>query len=427
MTTKRIAHNYQPTARQAEAHASTARWTLFGGAWYGGKTRWLCEEIRALMLDYAGIEVALGRYNYQRLTEPTQAYDVMHRVLEPELLANQYKSAPAWTQLTNGSRVTFVGLKDYHPGAEYGAIAVDQAEEVPWDVLAALDSRLRQVLPNGKRPHYRMLLTCNPTGGQLKTIFINRRDSSSEQVYAPEEFAFVRALPQDNPYRDATYIDRQRRLLDQWSYRRYLEGEWDTFEDQVFSDFSYRLHVTSPFTIPTDWPKWFAIDYGFTSPFCCLWFTRSPEGVVYIYRESHEAGLTVAQQVGRIRAHHDTELCHGNVADPSIWSRDQHGESIAQNYINLGLQDLKPAYNDRIAGVSRVHRYLREEPTLQIFETCVNLLRTLPGLKRDPHRPEDVDTRGDDHSYDCLRYGLMATQSQMIEEVIVAHIRGRRR
>lgn len=46
------------------------------------------------------------------------------------------------------------------------------------------------------------------------------------------------------------------------------------------------------------------------------------------------------------------------------------------------------------------------EPGLVVFETCANLIRTLPALPYDAVRVEDVDTHAEDHAYDALRYAL---------------------
>ena len=45
---------------------------------------------------------------------------------------------------------------------------------------------------------------------------------------------------------------------------------------------------------------------------------------------------------------------------------------------------------------------------LQIFSTCFDLIRTLPGLVHDKNNPEDVDTKGEDHPADDTRYGVMS-------------------
>lgn len=43
-----------------------------------------------------------------------------------------------------------------------------------------------------------------------------------------------------------------------------------------------------------------------------------------------------------------------------------------------------------------------------MFETCQDLIRTLPALQHDPDRPEDVDTDSEDHAPDEARYACMS-------------------
>ena len=44
---------------------------------------------------------------------------------------------------------------------------------------------------------------------------------------------------------------------------------------------------------------------------------------------------------------------------------------------------------------------------IYFFDTCKNMIRTLPQLKYDETYPEDVDTKQEDHLYDELKYFLM--------------------
>ena len=99
------------------------------------------------------------------------------------------------------------------------------------------------------------------------------------------------------------------------------------------------------------------------------------------------------------------------IADPSIFD-ESRGESVARmmerspNFIYWQGGD-----NTRLAGKMQVHNRLAFDgegrPMLQIFSTCKNCIRTLPALVYDSVHPEDVDTRGEDHIYDMLRYVLM--------------------
>lgn len=74
-----------------------------------------------------------------------------------------------------------------------------------------------------------------------------------------------------------------------------------------------------------------------------------------------------------------------------------------------------PANNERLPGWQVIRRTLveLEIPTplgarsrLQVFSTCTSLIKTLPALQYDRVRVEDLDTNGDDHDGDALRYGL---------------------
>jgi hypothetical protein len=42
------------------------------------------------------------------------------------------------------------------------------------------------------------------------------------------------------------------------------------------------------------------------------------------------------------------------------------------------------------------------------FATCHDTIRTLPALQHDTARPEDVDTSGEDHAADEIRYACMS-------------------
>ena len=42
------------------------------------------------------------------------------------------------------------------------------------------------------------------------------------------------------------------------------------------------------------------------------------------------------------------------------------------------------------------------------FDGCVDSIRTLPALQHDPDHMEDVDTEGEDHAPDEIRYACMS-------------------
>ena len=71
----------------------------------------------------------------------------------------------------------------------------------------------------------------------------------------------------------------------------------------------------------------------------------------------------------------------------------------------------EPGNHARIDGKMQVHHRLvfdmQGMPMLQVFNTCRHFIRTLPALVYDEADVEDIDTDGEDHIYDELRYVCM--------------------
>ena len=91
------------------------------------------------------------------------------------------------------------------------------------------------------------------------------------------------------------------------------------------------------------------------------------------------------------------------------------GEGYNRSGFNVtGVLFIK-ANNDRIQGKMEVHRRLKcdyvdgiPQPRLKVFKSCEHFWRTMPNMREDPKRPEDVEHEGiEDHPYECFRYGCM--------------------
>ena len=65
----------------------------------------------------------------------------------------------------------------------------------------------------------------------------------------------------------------------------------------------------------------------------------------------------------------------------------------------------------RMDGKMQIHHRLSFDengiPLLYVFHTCKHFIRTVPNLVYDESNVEDVDTAGEDHIYDELRYVCM--------------------
>jgi hypothetical protein len=123
--------------------------------------------------------------------------------------------------------------------------------------------------------------------------------------------------------------------------------------------------------------------------------------------------MPVSQQAETILMLDKTEQIRMRLADPSIWVHHgnvETGENVSQIFEKVGL-NFQPANNDRKAGKNIIHEMLAPAadglPRLQVFSSCTNTIRTIPALPYDKNRPEDIDTRAEDHVYDTWRYGLI--------------------
>jgi len=254
-------------------------------------------------------------------------------------------------------------------------------------------------------------LTKNP----LETFNIlrgSKRWFPEELKSRAKEFVFIRSLPEDNPFLPQSYWD-ELNSLPPALYRAWVLGDWDVFEGQAFTVWDRYAHVIPPEEIPTHWPKWRAVDWGFAKPWCCLWLAKDPDlGRIKVYREAYEINLTDRAQARMIKEQTPESGVQITYADPSMWAKKNVADVVTSTFNEYAAEGvvLIKADNDRLAGKRKVDRALAKLPDglpgLQVFETCTNLIRTLPALPYDKVHVEDVDTDAEDHPYDTLRYGL---------------------
>src|SRR5262249_14919273 len=106
--------------------------------------------------------------------------------------------------------------------------------------------------------------------------------------------AFIPATVHDNKIlldKQPNYIARLMSLPER-ERKALLEGNWDIFEGQYFSEFDRALHVIKPFMPPDDWNRFVCGDYGYTAPSAIYWVAIDPKGNLYVYRELYGSGKT---------------------------------------------------------------------------------------------------------------------------------------
>ena len=431
MASKRLAMP-TPNQKQDAAFREKHRYVGYGGARGGGKSWFVRWKAVLLCLRYPGIKVLITRKTYRELFNnhiaPLQA------MLEPAGVAHYNKSDKIF-RFPNGSTITFGycandGDLGQYQGAEFDIWFADEAGQFQESWLVMIDACVRGANTFPKRTYF----TLNPGGpshGYFKRLFIDRRYTEDEH---PEDYAFIQALVTDNVALMESQPEYKRSLekLPPKIREAWLNGSWDVYEGQFFEDFVDRpehyndrqwTHVIEPFEIPKDWKIYRSFDWGYAKPFSCGWWAVDHDGVAYRILECY--GCTKTPNEGLkwsppevFAKIHEIETEHRwlrgkhiiGIADPAIWDAET-GESIA-DVAARNQVFFSPGDHKRIPGWMQVHYRLRFDengmPMMYIFRNCKAFIRTIPILMYDEHKPEDLDTDGEDHVADEVRYFCMS-------------------
>jgi phage terminase large subunit len=216
-----VKNNYIPTPTQEKAHRATQRYKLFGGAMGGGKSKWLCEEIKELSMQFPGNRGVICRYHLSDFKNST--LKTLLETIPQELILN-HNLAEHTITLVGGSEIIYLGLSEEEnvsklKSMELGWFAIDEASEIQKNHFLLFQSRLRRRLPNGSFPKYYGLLASNPDDCWLKDDFVLQGGGS--------DYVFIPSLPKDNPFLPLDYEAQLRKTYPEDWVKRFLEGSWD--------------------------------------------------------------------------------------------------------------------------------------------------------------------------------------------------------
>lgn len=431
----------------------------WGGAKGGGKS----EVVGPKCLQHVARYPRHARVLILREDFP-QLSDLMERMApQCEAAGGVYnKSEKVW-RFPQGASIRFGYFKGGktkapHWGKEFTLIVIDEVTRCIATEAEYL--KLMLSLRNGHGIPGQIITLTNP-GGQghnwWKARFLGVPPKTVQHDKSGLARVFIPALLSDNPTLDPVDPETGERTGE---YRAALEGlgaaekaaflggDWDAFEGTVFRlvkgvhtwDQAQFTARTGHDTIPAEWTRWRVMDWGFARPFAIYWLAVDPRGRAWCYREWYgvatngSGGIVpnqgvsmepklVAQKIARIEKAAEEREVHA-YADPACWARGQgdHGGGPSVTEVMAG-EDVhwNKARNDRISGKMALHERLRYDaatfdetkpptwPAL-VFLTgaCPEALRTIPAVVYDKHVPEDVDTDGEDHAYDAIRYFCMA-------------------
>ncbi len=402
---------------------------LYGGAAGGSKSTSLLMYALRSCARYPGLQAFWFRRSFPELEQ--SVLRMLARYGNAKALDARYNGTTHELRFANGSILTFAHAKNPAEAtallsAEINLLLIDERTTMPPDVVDLLYTRVRSGVPGV--PCLGIRSATNPGNighSRVKTEYVEATNHGSREIIdqSKRRRIFIQAKVSDTPQLGQEYRDSLAGLGEKLQ-KAYLDGDWDVFAGQMFSEWRYARHVLDPISLPASLQRYNGIDWGFAKPWAVLWAAVDEDGRAWIYRELYKPQVGESDQARLIReAEADGEHLAARYADDAMWATRGEAKPIADVYAENDVH-LTPAGKgggSRINGWQRVHTYLKDGPAcphhralgwqtcpmLHVFSTCANLIRTLPAL---PHAtkgdPEDADTNAEDHAPDALRYLL---------------------
>ena len=406
---------------------------LYGGAAGGGKSF-------TLLMDYANHALhaesdgkssngVLFRRTYKELE---QLINESQNVFLP--MGWKFSKDKLMWQSPAGSRLYLSYLNSFddalgHRGFEYDWQGFDELTLWPTDLeYEYLGTRLR----SSKGVRLRRVCTTNPGGPGhdwvLKRWKIDENPLGMKPYHTDIKLAdgrtvrktkiFIPARLQDNKYlyEDGQY-EADLRSKPEHIQKMLLDGRWDVVEGAFFTEWNPDIHIVPPRTLPKEWRRWMAMDWGSSRPYAGLWACQSPDGTIYIYREiygdggaankgTYESAVDVAEKIRDLEIM-SQEYITERYLDASCWDDDGNATTIADQFATRSIV-FQPSYKKRKASsVSIARDWLRivnGKSKLKVFSTCKHFIRICPTIQIDNIDHEQYSKTGENHIMDAWMY-----------------------
>ena len=403
---------------------------LYGGAAGGSKSTSLLMYALRSCVRFPGLQAFWFRRSFPELRQ--SVLRMLGRYRYAKELGARWNEGNFELRFANGSILTFSHAKNIQEAAaflsaEINLLIIDERTTIAPGVVDMLYSRVRSGVAGV--PCLGVRSATNPGNighGRVKAEYVKATQHGMEEI--TDRFnrrrLFIQARVTDTPQLGDEYRANLAGL-DEKLRKAMEEGDWSTFEGQVFPELTWDRHVVQPVALPPSWRRYVGVDWGYTAPWAVGWFAVDEDGRIWLYREIYETGVGEEEQARRILAAEAAdEHIAVRYADDAMWAVRGSAKPIADVYQAQGCH-LTPAGKgpgSRIAGWQRIHTYLMEGPAcphhralgwdscpmLHVFSTCPKWFDELSEL---PHsttgNPEDADSNAADHLADLTRYVLL--------------------
>ena len=439
----------------------TEREVFFGGAGGGGKSvngmgkfgQQLAVEHRRYEDGQITNSKAWGLYLRRTMPDLRQAIDRSHQIftdIDPDATYNVNDHIWTFPSCANAhfqfGHMESEASKYKYKSSEFTYVFLDELTEFTETMYEYIDTRIRTSDPVLAE----MLQLCsasNPDGPGL--LWVRKRfiEGKTPEVTYRKQFrlrdgriknydsVFIPARLEDNPV-----------LLAQGSYEAsllnkrpevreaILNGNWYVNAGAFLANiWDSAMHVCPNHDIPKNAFKFRMCDPGLTAPSSVMWAYVDREECITIFHALNVRNHDAPMLAGRIREieqyyglwddEANESMLNGPIDEDAFSRNLAGGPSYAKLMRDCGIRWVR-SNKDRFNGTAEVVRRLNarvkpikkpgeeapplpDRPMLRFMERCKSPIETLPILQADPNDPNDVDTKGNDHDWDAVRYGCM--------------------
>lgn len=408
---------YQPFGAALDLMYFKGPEVILSGPAGTGKSRACLEKIHLVCEKYPGARVLILRKTRQSITQTAQVTFETKVVPAGQLGTRiRWRTTEQEYRYPNGSKIAIGGLDNATKimSAEYDVIYVQEAIEVEEAEWEQATTRLR----NGVVPYQQMIADTNPQSPH-HWIMRRVRDGKLEMMESRHEDnprLFDQVTKEPTP-EGRVYLSKLDALTGVRKARlRY--GKWVSAEGMVYEDWDQSVHLIERASIPFSWPRYWAIDFGFTHPFVWQAWAQDPDGRLYLYREMYRTQRLVEDHCRLIKK------LTGREPPPRaiICDHDAEDRATVTKVLEMGTV---PAYKAVGAGIQAVQSRLRPagDGRPRLFVMKGSLVEVDPALaeERQPigiedefasyvwdvgsgKRVKEEPLKRYDHSMDAMRY-----------------------
>ncbi len=241
----------------------------------------------------------------------------------------------------------------------------DEGSEVHQNSFFRLVDRLSHPPAKG---HYTAFVTSNPEGRNW--LWKQAFDPETVMARTMEQRLMYRAIhnkTQDNPFLTEEYLRTLFAAAPAEWIRRYVDGEFDVFEGQIYKEFSHDIHyvnskacrgwekVNGHLQPPKSWPRFLGIDAGGADPWAFEFSAMDPWGNMVFYHEVYRAEVYVGSFKDDIQ--------------PRM--KDLHFSKIPMDYENkaaqeelkrIGIRVTNAIKRNKLESINKMARYIHPNP-----------------------------------------------------------------